>query len=103
MFRNELMTRVLLATLTDGTVSAHYAGAKDDLLYDPIPDVDVKPIFVRGGPRLANQRNIALQYFLALDQPAHFVLFVDSDIKFSKSDLQLLLDSNKDIVGARSY
>lgn len=97
------MTRILLATLTSGLVSAHYAGSKDDLLYDRLPDVDIKPIFVRGGPRPAHQRNVAVRFFLALEQPANGLLFIDADIKFTKQDVKLLIDAKQDIVGGRYY
>src|SRR6266478_9269202 len=97
------MTRVLLATLTPGAVSAHYAGSLADLLRDPIPDGDVMHLFVHGGPRPAHQRNVAVRYFLALEQPADYLLFVDSDHKFTTPDIKLLLDSEQDIVGARYY
>lgn len=97
------MTRVLLATLTSGTVSAHYCGSLADLLSEPILDVDVMHLFVHGGPRPAHQRNVAVRYFLALDQPADYLLFIDADQKFTTPDIKLLLDSNQDIVGARYY
>ena len=97
------MIRILLVTLTAGTVSAHYAGSLADLLRDPIPDVDVMHLFVHGGPRPAHQRNVAVRYFLALEQPADGLLFVDADHKFTKQDVKLLIDSQQDIVGARYY
>lgn len=93
--------RILLATLTAGTVSAHYCDSLADLLENPISGVGVRHVFVRGGPRLANQRNIALKYFLETEGGK--LLFVDADIKFTTNDLKILLDSDKDIVGARSY
>src|SRR5438552_9214316 len=96
------MTRVLLASPISWTVSSHFCGAFADLLEDPIPSVEVKHQFARGGPRLANQRNLLVRYFLE-ETTSDYLLFVDSDIKFTRTDLETLLDSRKSIVGARSY
>jgi hypothetical protein len=95
------MIQVLLATLTPGNVSAHYCSSLADLLKHPLPDIDIEPVFVHGGPATAHQRNTVCKYFL--ESPADKLLFVDADIKFTPTDLQVLLDSNKEIVGARAY
>jgi len=96
-------TNVLLATLTAGIVSADYCGSLADLLENPLPGVEVKHVLVHGsGGGLAHQRNMAAKYFM--ENGGDKLLFVDSDIsgEFAKN-LKLLLDSDKDIVGARTF
>lgn len=95
------MIRVLLATLTAGNVSAHFCSSLADLLSKPITGVRVDHLLVHGGPQVAHQRNMAVKHFLETSND--YLLFVDSDIRFEPRDIDLLLDSNKDIVGARYY
>ncbi len=93
--------RVLLATLTAGSVSAHYCSSLADLLSDPVPWYKFSHILAHGGPLVAHQRNVVVKHFLGID--SDYLLFVDADIKFAQEDIRLLLDSKKDIVGARYY
>lgn len=96
------MTRVLLATLTGGNVSEDYHGSIIDLIENPLNDVKVKTVRARGGGMsVAHKRNVVVKHFT--EGPFDKLLFVDSDIKFTTHDLRALVDSGKDIVGARAY
>lgn len=93
--------RVLLATLTPATVSAHYCDSLAELLENPLPAVKVTHVLAIGGPMLGHTRNIVSKGFLS--SVSDYLLFVDSDIKFTRNDLKLLLDCNQNICGARYY
>lgn len=54
-----------------------------------------------GGPLISRARNMLLERFLKTD--AQFLLMVDTDIVFTASDVRLLLQAGKPIVGALYY
>lgn len=54
-----------------------------------------------GGPLISRARNMLLERFLGTD--ADFLLMADTDIVFNPSDVRLLLEARKPIVGALYY